>query len=167
MGREMTEIHPDWQHHPIVAEAIRNSDGDPLAVLTELHHMCTELEARYPGLGFSDILAQPVEASTPFAYQQALVSQVYALHDQGLSARAISRALDSEVSYTTVSRWLLGHVPPGCITPDGVRTPGRPVPKYVRVAEFVAVHGVEATVAEFGCTKQYVYKCRNKVGADR
>lgn len=155
-------VHEDWQHHPMVARAIRNNPGDALGILGELHDMCTELEDRYPGLGFAEILSQgaEVEASDQ-ARLQALVSQAYALAEAGMSQRAIARSLGA-VSRTTVNRWLQGQLPPGCSTPDGARVPGRAVPKYLQVAEYAKTHSTAETVEEFGCTPQYVSHCRHK-----
>jgi hypothetical protein len=57
----MIAIHPDWAEHPLVREAARDAD-DALGLLTQLNKLMLEVEDRFPGVPYRQILEQPQAA---------------------------------------------------------------------------------------------------------
>jgi hypothetical protein len=54
-------IHPDWVEHPLVREAARDAD-DALGLLSQLNKLMLEVEDRFPGVPFRQILERPQAA---------------------------------------------------------------------------------------------------------
>lgn len=54
-------IHPNWQQDPLVKRAAENSDGSPLGLLEELHQLMLDVEDRFPGVPFGQLLSDPVQ----------------------------------------------------------------------------------------------------------
>ena len=53
------DIDSRWLDHPMVREASARGDGTARATLTALHDIITEVEERFPGVPFGQILAGP------------------------------------------------------------------------------------------------------------
>lgn len=54
-------IHPDWHDYPLVAAAREEVPGDTGAFLSKLLDLMNEVEDRFPGLPFSEVLRNPYE----------------------------------------------------------------------------------------------------------
>lgn len=55
------DIHPHWHQNPLVLRAVENSNGTPHGVLTELHQIMLDVEDRFPGVPFAQLLSDPAQ----------------------------------------------------------------------------------------------------------
>lgn len=54
-------IHPNWQHDPLVKRAVETSDGSAIGVLETLHEIMLDVEDRFPGFPFAQLLSDPAQ----------------------------------------------------------------------------------------------------------
>ena len=51
------QIHVDWLDDPMVRTASDRGDGSAVSTLTHLHDVMCEVEGRFPGVPFGEVLA--------------------------------------------------------------------------------------------------------------
>ena len=51
------QLHTDWLDDPMVRTASDRGDGSALSTLTHLHEIMCEVEERFPGVPFREVLA--------------------------------------------------------------------------------------------------------------
>lgn len=72
----MTDVSERWVNHPLVEQAIEKADGDPLLVLEKLSETLNDLEERFPGLTFDQIL-QPTRRYDKRVLKSTLMREGY------------------------------------------------------------------------------------------
>lgn len=86
------QINKHWLNNPIVAEAARRADLDPLSTLETLRDMLNELEEACPGVPFGEML----DAATGEAPPDATSKVAGMLLDRGLTPDEVDGTVGSE-----------------------------------------------------------------------
>lgn len=52
---------PEWSEHPLVRHAVEETDGTAEEVMFALHDLMVEIDERFPGVPYREVLSDPLE----------------------------------------------------------------------------------------------------------